>query len=94
MLIKDLQAGQGNANLEVEVISVETPREFDKYGKKLRVANAIVKDSSGQIKMSLWNEDIEKVQTGMTLKIENGYCSEFKGEKQITTGKFGKFMVL
>jgi replication factor A1 len=44
--------------------------------------------------MSFWNDDIDKIQAGMTIKIENGYCSEFKGEKQLTTGKFGKFMVL
>ena len=94
MAIKDLQAGQGGANLEVEIVSIEAPREFDKYGKKLKVANAMVKDSSGQIKMSFWNDDIDKIQAGMTIKIENGYVSEFKGEKQLTTGKFGKFMVL
>ena len=44
--------------------------------------------------MTLWNDDIEKVKEGMTLHITNGYCSEFKDEKQITTGKFGKFEVL
>ncbi len=94
MTIAELQAGQGGANLELEIISIDEPREFDKYGKKLRVANAMVKDSTGTIKMSFWNEDIEKIQAGMTIKLENGYCSEFKGEKQLTTGKFGKFMVL
>lgn len=93
-MISDLQAGQGGANLEVEIISIEEPRELDKYGKKLRVANALVKDETGSVKMTFWNEDIEKVQSGMTIKIENGYCSEFKGEKQLTTGKFGKFSVL
>ena len=94
MKISELQPQQGNINVEVEVLSIEEPREFDKYGKTLRVANAQVKDDSGEIKMSLWNEDIDKVKPGMKLKIENGYCSEFKGEKQFTTGKFGKFEVI
>jgi replication factor A1 len=94
MKISELNAGQGNIDVTVEVISIEEPREFDKYGKKLKVANATIKDDSGEIKMTLWNDDIEKVKEGMTLHITNGYCSEFKDEKQITTGKFGKFEVL
>ncbi len=91
--ISELKAGQGQVNTDVEIISIEEPREFDKFGKKLRVANAMVKDDSGEIKMSFWNDDIEKIQPGAKLKIINGYVSEFKGEKQLTTGKFGKFEV-
>lgn len=93
-MISELQAGQGGANLEVEIVSIDEPREFEKYGKTLKVANAMVKDDSGTVKMTFWNEDIDKIQPGMTIAIENGYCSEFKGEKQLTTGKFGKFSVL
>ena len=93
-MISELQAGQGNVNLELEIVSIEEPREFDKNGTKLRVANAKVKDESGEVTMSFWNEDIEKIKPGMTIKLENGYCSEFKGEKQLSAGKFGKFMVL
>lgn len=92
--ISELNTGQGNAEITAEVISIEAPREFEKYGKKLRVANAKIKDDTGEIKLTLWNDDIEKVKEGMTLHITNGYCSEFKGEKQLTTGKFGKFEVL
>ena len=94
MKISEIQAGQGNIDVTIEVTSVEEPREFEKYGKKLRVANAMAKDDSGEIKLTLWNEDIDNVKEGMTLHITNGYASEFKGEKQLTTGKFGKFEVL
>jgi len=94
MKISEINPGQGNVDVTVEVSSIEEPREFEKYGKTLKVANAMVKDDSGEIKMTLWNDDIEKVKQGMTLHITNGYASEFKGEKQLTTGKFGKFEVL
>ncbi len=93
-MISELQSNQGSINLDLEIVSVEEPRTFDKYGKELRVANAMVKDSSGEIKMSFWNEDIEKIKPGMKIKLENGYCSEFKGEKQLSAGKFGKFSIL
>lgn len=94
MKISEINSGQGKIDVEAEVTSVDEPREFDKYGKKLRVANAMIKDDSGEIKLTLWNDEIDKVQQGMKIKITNGYCSEFKGEKQLSAGKFGSMEVL
>ena len=92
--ISELQVGQGKVNVEAEVKSVEEPRSFNKFGRELKVANAIIKDESGEIKLTLWNQDIDKVKTGSKVKIVNGYVNEFNGEKQLTTGKFGSMEVL
>ena len=94
MKISELRTGQGSVNIEAEVIEISEAREFQKYGRTLRVATATIKDDSGTIKLSLWNADIERVKKGDTVKITNGYASEFQGEKQLTTGKFGKLEVL
>jgi replication factor A1 len=94
MKIKDLQAGQGNVDIEVTVKSIEQPRTINKYGKDLRLANAIVTDGSDEVKLTLWNDDVDKVKVGSILKIEKGYVSEFQGEKQLTTGKFGKMTLV
>ncbi|MDO8516594.1 MAG: DNA-binding protein [Nanoarchaeota archaeon] len=94
MKVSDLKPNQGNVEIELEIISVEEPRTFNKFGKELRVANAMAKDDSGEIKMSFWNQDIDKIKPGMTIKLTNGWVSEFKGEKQLSTGKFGKLEIL
>ena len=94
MQIKDLQAGQGKVDVEVEIVSMDAPREFNKFGKSGKVANAKAKDASGEVTMSLWNEQCDQVKVGMKIKITNGYVSEFKGEKQLSTGKFGKLDVV
>ncbi len=94
MEIKDLQANQGNVNLELEIIEVEEPRTFEKFGKAGTVCTAKVKDGSGTIKMTLWNEDADKYKAGDKIRLENGWCSEFKGEKQVSAGKFGKITVI
>lgn len=94
MNISELKPGTGSVNLEVEVVSVETPREINKYGRKLRVANVTIKDDSGTITLVLWNEQIDKVKEGMRLKIENGYVNEWQNTPQLTLGKFGKMTVL
>src|SRR3989344_3017164 len=94
MNISELKSRQGNVDVEVVVKSKEEPRSFNKYGRELRVCNVIVSDDSGEIKMSLWNDDVDKVKVGDKVKLTNGYVSEFNGEKQLTSGKFGKIEVV
>lgn len=94
MPISDLQPKQGSVELTVEVISKEEPRSFNKFGKEGRVCNAQIKDDSGEMKLTLWNEQIDQVNTGDKIKITNGYVNEWQGEKQLTTGRAGKLEVL
>lgn len=94
MNINELKAGQGSVTVEGEITEISEPRTFEKYGKSGRVANATLKDDTGTIKLSLWNEQIDTIKPGMTVKITNGYVNEWKGELQLTTGKFGKLEVL
>ena len=93
MKISELKVGE-KADIEATVTDIDEPRSFVRFGKSLRVATATLKDDSGEIKMSLWNEDIDKVKVGDKIKLENGFCKEFQDEKQITTGKLGKIEVL
>ena len=92
--ISELQAGQGSVNIEAEVKSIEPARTFNKFGRELKVANALISDDSGEIKLTLWNQDIEKIAVGKKIKITNGFVNEFQGEKQLTPGKFGKLEVI
>lgn len=94
MAIKDLQARQGNVDLTVEVTDKGDVREFEKFGRKGRVCNAKVKDSTGEIAFTLWNEDIDKVNVGDKVKIQNGWVGEWQGELQLSTGKFGSMEVI
>lgn len=93
-MIKDLEPRQGNVEITAEVIEVNEPREFTKFGRTGRVATAKIKDETGEVNLSLWNEQIDLVKPGIKIKITNGYVNEFQGEKQLTTGKFGKLEVL
>lgn len=92
--VSELRAGQGKVDIEIVVKSKSEERTFNKYGRDLRVANAVVADESGEISLSLWNDDIDKINVGNKAKITNGYVSEFNGQKQLTSGKFGKIEVV
>ncbi len=58
-----------------------------------RIVDAVIADETGSIKLTLWNEQIEQVNVGDNVKIENGYVTSFKGEAQLNVGKFGKMTV-
>ncbi len=94
MKISDLKPRMGNVDIEVEVVSVGDVREFEKYGRKGKVATAKVKDETGEIDLSLWNEQVDEVKAGDKLKISNGYVSEWQGNPQLTAGKFGTLTVI
>ncbi len=92
--ISELTVGQGKVNIEGVVKEISDTRAFNKYGRELKVANAVLEDESGAIKLTLWNEEIMKVKNGDKVKITDGFVNEFQGEKQLTAGKFGKLEVI
>ena len=94
MQVKDLKPKQGNVDIIIDVIDVESPREFQKFGKPGKVANAVAKDETGDIKLTLWNEDIDKVKAGDKVHLTNAYVNEWQGEMQLTTGRMGKMEVV
>jgi len=94
MQIKDLKPKLGNVDIVIDVVDVGDAREFNKFGKPGKVATAIAKDETGDVKLTLWNDDIEKVKAGDKVHLTNGYVNEWQGELQLTTGKFGTMEVL
>lgn len=90
MKISELSVGQGNVDVEGTLKEIGETRTFNKFGRELSVANAILQDDSGSIKLTLWNDDVKRFKDGDKIKIVNGYVNEFQGEKQLTSGKFGK----
>ena len=80
-----------NATLEeVEVVSKGEVREFVKFGRESRVCNCTIKDGSGEMELTLWNDEIETVESGDRLSIADGWVKEWNGKMQISTGRNGK----
>ena len=94
MQVKDLKPKQGNVDINLDVVDVGDTREFSKFGKPGKVANAVAKDETGDIKLTLWNDDIEKIKAGDKVHLINGYVNEWQGEMQLTTGRLGKIEVI
>ncbi len=95
MKISELRAGASNVTVTGKIVQKEEPREVvTKYGKRLNVANITLQDDSGSISMSLWGDTINEVDQGDTIEVSNAYVNEFRGNPQLSTGKFGKIKVI
>jgi len=92
--ISELKTGQGSVNVQGTIKNISDTRAFNKYGRDLKVANALLEDESGAIKITLWNDDITRIKNEDKIKISNGFVGEFQGEKQLSAGKFGKIEVV
>ena len=89
--IKDLQDGMKRISVEAKVVDKGDPREVKSRFKDetYRIVDAVVADESGSVKLTLWNEQIDQINVGDNIKIENGYVTSFKSEIQLNVGKFG-----
>ena len=96
MDICDIKAGDSEINVEGEIVEKSYAREVrSKFGyRPLMVADATLKDETGKITLTLWNEQVSQVMVGDKVKIENGYAKSFRNVLQLSTGKYGKLTVI
>jgi replication factor A1 len=94
MHIKDIKAKMGKIDVVADVISKEAPRTFDKFGKAGKVCDARIKDATGEVKLTLWNDQADLINVGDKIHLTDGYADEFRGTMQVSTGKFGALEVV
>ena len=96
MKISDIRDGDRNVNVTAKVIEKSDAREVrSKYNNETyKVADATLEDETGTIKLTLWNEQINQVRVDDRVKIENGYTKSFRGDVQLTSGKYGTLQVI
>jgi replication factor A1 len=94
MKIAELKSGMRRIEVTGTIADISEERDVTtRTGESARVVTATLKDDSGEIKLSLWNQDIDKVKVGDSIKIENGYVTEFRQEPQLNVGRYGTLTV-
>jgi len=88
--IKDLRVGMKKVNLEAKVVEISKPKfVVTRFGNHASVANVMVSDGTGKIKLCLWNDQISSVEVGDTVQIENARVASFRNERQMRVGRKG-----
>ena len=94
MNIADVKRGMSNISLKAKVIDISEAREvMTRFGRR-NVADATLEDETGQISMSLWQDQIERVSVGNTLEVSGAFVTEFRGKLQLSIPKTGKIEVI
>jgi GNAT superfamily N-acetyltransferase len=91
----DLNDGMTPVVVEGQIVKIDPSRKVKskKNGKELTVANAILRDKSGEITLVLWNAQISQVKSGEKIRIEFGSVNSFRGNLQLNIG-YGKIIKL
>jgi ssDNA-binding replication factor A large subunit len=86
-MISKLVPGMTNVQLLARVVSKDAPRTVNtKYGST-KVCDAVLKDETGQIGLTLWSEQISKVKEGDEVAIKGAFTSEWQGEVKLNLPK-------
>lgn len=94
MNIGDLDVGANNVAVTAKVKEITDIRDVQtKYGPNT-VADAIIDDDTGTIKLVLWGKQIGLVKPGLRISLTGGYVKEWRGEKQLGIGKTGSIKVV
>ena len=94
MKVSDVKPGMRGVDLDLKIIDIEEPRSYvGRSGRQGRVTTATGEDESGQIKISLWDKDIEQVKVGSEIRIRNGYSKLFRDEVYVSAGMYGRLEI-
>ncbi len=92
--IRDLHVGMRRINLTAKVLAVYKPHPIiTRFGNPGVLADSLIGDSTGTMKLVLWGEQISSVSAGDMVQIINARVLSFRGEKQLQIGRSGALRV-
>ena len=89
MKINEIKLGMSAVSTEGKIIAKSEPRSVrTRFGPR-SVADAELEDETGTIKLSLWEQQIDLVGVGDTVKIDGAYVTEFSNQLQLSIPRSG-----
>lgn len=82
-------------NVLAKIISKSEIRDIaaGRDGAAHRVSDALVADETGCIYLTLWDDNITKVNEGDMVSVKNGYINLFRGNMRLNIGRYGTLEV-
>ncbi|MFC2174513.1 OB-fold nucleic acid binding domain-containing protein [archaeon] len=96
--INEVKPDVEGVDVEGEVTQVFPVKNWEKNGKKGKVGSVIVKDGTGEIRVTLWNSDCDmiengEIQRGAKVKAMNCSAKERNGMVELSLGYRGEIKV-
>lgn len=94
MKIADIRLGMSGISVEAKIVEIGESRDVNtKYGVRT-VADAILEDDTGQIKLSLWEDQINSVSVGDNIIVRGAYATQFRDTLQLNIPKSGRLEIV
>jgi replication factor A1 len=93
--INELEQRMRHINVKARVL--ETPKPHlvkTRFGTTAYVSNVLIADETGTIRLSLWNQQINKVSVDDVIKIENARVAKYRGNRQLRIERHGTLNVI
>jgi len=89
--VSELNPQSRAVNVLAKVVSKSEVRSIaaGRDGAAHRVSDALVGDETGCVYLTLWDDNIEKVNDGDTVLVKNGYINLFRGNMRLNIGRYG-----
>ncbi len=89
--IGELNPSSRAVNVLAKVVSKSEVRNIPagRDGEPHKVSDALVGDETGCIYLTLWDDNIDKVNEEDTISIKNGYVNLFRGNMRLNIGRYG-----
>ena len=96
--ISELQPRINNLDITGRVVEIGSIREFERQDGSLgRVVSLLIGDETGEIRVSLWDENTNvttRLNTGDLILIEDAYSKEgLNGGVELSLGRFGRVRI-
>ncbi|MCW4052602.1 MAG: OB-fold nucleic acid binding domain-containing protein, partial [Candidatus Bathyarchaeota archaeon] len=92
--ISELTPDVRGVDIEARILEISEPRQVHSRttGKPLKVAEALIADETGTITLTLWNDQIRQTKANDKIRINNGYVTLFRGQKQLNVGRYDQLI--
>lgn len=89
--VGELTPASRAVNVKAKVVSKSEIRNIPagRDGAPHRVSDALVGDDTGCVYLTLWDDNIEKINEGDTITVGNGYVTLFRGNMRLNVGRYG-----
>ncbi len=96
MTVSQLSDGMKGIEVRGSVESIYPAKEFEKNGKKGKLKSFILTDGNGEVRVTLWNDQVDKydLTKGSEICLSNVIVSTYNEKKQVTLGFNGTIQIL
>jgi replication factor A1 len=93
--IVDLKPGMQNVTINGKVVEILGAKSvYTRFGSQVYVSDAIISDETDTIKLTLWNQQVNKISVDDMIQLQNAKVVNFRGHRQLRLGRAGTLTVI